>query len=68
MIPKIQKSMLSKDVEAMQPHVRALRRARDDVHDLSRLRRHPAEQGGPSAKIKGKNIADVCTMQISDLA
>ena len=46
-LPKIQKSMLSKDVEAMQPHVRALRRARGHLHDLPRLRRHPAQQGGP---------------------
>ena len=46
-IPKIQKSMLSKDVDSLQPHVRALRGAGGHVHDLPRLRRHPAQQGGP---------------------
>ena len=41
LIPRIQKSMLSKDVEAMQPHIRSLRRTGDDVHDLRRLRAAP---------------------------
>ena len=45
-IPKIQKSMLSKDPEAMQPHVRAVRRAGGDLPDLPGVRRHPADQGG----------------------
>ncbi|MGH8969897.1 MAG: excinuclease ABC subunit UvrA, partial [Actinomycetes bacterium] len=67
-IPKIQKSMLSKDVEAMQPHVRAF------VERAITFAKCP-ECGGTrlskearSSKIKGKNIADVCAMQISDLA
>ena len=47
LIPKIQKSMLSKDVEALQPHVRAVRGARDHVHHVPRLQRHPPQQGGP---------------------
>jgi hypothetical protein len=46
LIPSIQKSFLSKDVDAMQPHVR-LRRARGRVHHLSRLRRHAAGRGRP---------------------
>lgn len=67
-IPKIQKSMLSKDVDALQPHVRAF------VERAITFTTCPECDGtrlGPearSSKIKGKNIADVCAMQISDLA
>jgi len=67
-IPKIQKSMLAKDVDAMQPHVRAF------VERAITFTTCP-ECGGTrltrevlSAKIRGKNIADLCSMQISDLA
>ncbi|MDP9183641.1 MAG: excinuclease ABC subunit UvrA [Actinomycetota bacterium] len=68
LIPKIQKSMLSKDVEAMQPHVRAfVERAMAFTTcpdcDGTRL----AEEAR-SSKIKKLNIAEVCAMQISDLA
>jgi excinuclease UvrABC ATPase subunit len=67
-IPKIQKSMLSKDVEAMQPHIRAfVERAVTFTTcpecDGTRLSREAR-----SSKIKDKNIADVCAIQISDLA
>ncbi len=68
LIPKIQKSMLSKDVDAMQPHIRAF------VERAITFTRCP-ECGGSrltkearSSKIKGKNIADLSAMQISDLA
>ncbi|GAA1905742.1 ATP-binding cassette domain-containing protein [Williamsia serinedens] len=68
LIPKIQKSMLSKDREAMQPHIRAfVDRAitfdtcpECDGTRLSELAR--------SSLIRGRSIADVCAMQISDLA
>ena len=46
-IPKIQKSMLSKDVEAMQPHIRRFVERAVTFTDLPRMRRHPAGQGGP---------------------
>ena len=67
-IPAIQKSFLSKDVEAMQPHIRAfVERAVTFTTcpdcDGTRL---AAE--ARSSKINGKSIADVCAMQISDLA
>jgi excinuclease UvrABC ATPase subunit len=67
-IPKIQKSMLSKDPEAMQPHVRAfVERAVTFTTcpdcDGTRLA-EPARK----SKIEGINIADACAMQISDLA
>jgi excinuclease UvrABC ATPase subunit len=67
-IPKIQKSMLSKDVDAMQPHVRRF------VERAVTFQLCPECDGtrlspeARSSKIKGKNIADLCAMQISDLA
>ena len=67
-IPKIQKSMLSKDPEAMQPHVRRF------VERAVTFQRCPECEGtrlaeaARSSKISGKNIADLCAMQISDLA
>ncbi|MGI5241246.1 ATP-binding cassette domain-containing protein [Dactylosporangium sp. CA-139066] len=68
LIPKIQKSMLSKDVDALQPHVRAfVERAVTFMTcpdcDGTRL-----AEAARSSKIKDLNIADACAMQISDLA
>jgi excinuclease UvrABC ATPase subunit len=68
LIPKIQKSMLAKDVDAMQPHIRAfVERAVtfSACPDCSGTRLNEAAR---SSKIKGVNIADACAMQISDLA
>jgi excinuclease UvrABC ATPase subunit len=68
LIPAIQKSFLSKDVDAMQPHIRAfVERAVTftTCPDCSGTRlNEPAR----SSKIKKINIADACAMQISDLA
>jgi excinuclease UvrABC ATPase subunit len=68
LIPQIQKSFLSKDVDAMQPHIRAfVERAVTFTTcpdcDGTRLTKEAR-----SSKIKGRNIADVCAMQITDLA
>ena len=67
-IPRIQKSMLSKDPEAMQPHVRRF------VERAVTFQQCP-ECGGTrltadvlKSKINGRSIADLCVMQISDLA
>lgn len=68
LIPKIQKSILSKDVDAMQPHIRAF------VEKAVTFQTCPECEGtrlaaeARSSRIAGKNIADVCAMQISDLA
>src|SRR5690606_27060851 len=67
-IPKIQKSMLSKDLDAMQPHVRAFVERAVTFEtcpdcDGTRLAEHAR-----SSKIRGKSIADLCAMQITDLA
>jgi len=68
LIPRIQKSFLSKDVDALQPHIRAFVEravtfATCPECDGTRLSREAR-----SSRIKGKNIADACSMQISDLA
>ena len=67
-IPKIQKSMLSKDPEAMQPHVRRF------VELAVTFQTCPACAGARltsevlASKVNGTNIAELCAMQISDLA
>ncbi|GAB3667640.1 excinuclease ABC subunit UvrA [Actinocorallia lasiicapitis] len=68
LIPKIQKSMLSKDVDALQPHIRAfVERAVvfTVCPDCDGTRLSPEAR---SSKINGISIADACAMQISDLA
>src|SRR4051812_30762653 len=67
-LTKVQKSMLSKDLESMQPHVRrfverAVTFTTCPDCDGTRLTKEAL-----STKIHGKNIADLCRMQISDLA
>ena len=68
LIPQIQKSYLSKDIDALQPHIRAF------VERMATFTTCP-ECGGTrlsaaarSSKVEGVSIADACAMQISDLA
>ncbi|MDN5600052.1 MAG: excinuclease ABC subunit UvrA, partial [Brachybacterium sp.] len=68
LIPKIQKSMLSKDRDSMQPHIRAfVDRAVTFILcpecEGTRLAEHAR-----TSRIDGRSIADVCAMQISELA
>ncbi|MDF2969522.1 MAG: transporter related protein, partial [Nocardioidaceae bacterium] len=67
-IPKIQKSMLSKDVDAMQPHIRAFVERAVTFQTCPECDGTRLTKEVLSSKIKGKNIAEVCSMQISDLA
>jgi excinuclease UvrABC ATPase subunit len=67
-IPKIQKSMLSKDVDAMQPHIRAFVERAVTFTTCPECDGTRLSKEARSSKIKQKNIADVCSMQISDLA
>ena len=67
-IPKIQKSMLSKDVEAMQPHVRRFVERAVTFQTCPDCDGTRLSKEARSSKIKGSNIADLCAMQISDLA
>ncbi|MDQ3066449.1 MAG: excinuclease ABC subunit UvrA, partial [Actinomycetota bacterium] len=67
-IPKIQKSMLSKDVDAMQPHIRAFVERAVTFQTCPECDGTRLTKEVLSSKVKGKNIAEVCSLQISDLA
>ncbi|MEU9618193.1 MULTISPECIES: excinuclease ABC subunit UvrA [unclassified Streptomyces] len=68
LIPKIQKSMLSKDKEAMQPHIRAFVERAVTFTTCPDCDGTRLSEGARSSKIRKINIADACAMQISDLA
>ncbi|WP_442933954.1 ATP-binding cassette domain-containing protein [Micromonospora sp. CPCC 206171] len=68
LIPKIQKSFLSKDVDALQPHIRAFVERAVTFTTCPECDGTRLSTEARSSKIEGKNIADVCAMQISDLA
>ena len=68
LIPRIQKSMLSKDPEAMQPHVRAFVDRAVTFTACPECGGTRLSEAPRSSKIEGINIADACAMQISDLA
>ncbi len=67
-IPKIQKSILSKDVDSMQPHVRRFVERAITFQTCPDCDGTRLSQEALSSKIRGKNIAELCQMQISDLA
>ena len=68
LIPKIQKSMLSKDPEGMQPHIRAFVERAITFTTCPDCDGTRLTEAARSSKIKGISIADACSMQISDLA
>ncbi len=68
LIPKIQKSMLAKDKEAMQPHIRAFVDRAVTFMVCPDCGGTRLSEAARSSKIEGINIADACAMQISDLA
>jgi excinuclease UvrABC ATPase subunit len=68
LIPRIQKSMLSKDVEAMQPHIRAFVERAVVFTTCPDCDGTRLSEAARSSKIDGVSIADVSGMQISDLA
>ncbi len=68
LIPKISKSMLAKDREAMQPHIRAFVDRVVTFSTCPECDGTRLSEGARSSKIKRINIADACAMQISDLA
>lgn len=68
LIPKIQKSFLSKDREAMQPHIRAFVDRAITFGTCPECGGARLSEAARSSKIEGVSIADVCAMQISDLA
>jgi excinuclease UvrABC ATPase subunit len=68
LIPRIQKSFLSKDVDALQPHIRAFVERAVTFTACPECGGTRLSEAARSSKIKGINIADACAMQISDLA
>jgi excinuclease ABC A subunit len=68
LIPQIQKSFLSKDVEAMQPHIRAFVERAVTFTTCPECGGTRLSKEALSSKIEGKNIAELSAMQISDLA
>jgi excinuclease UvrABC ATPase subunit len=68
LIPKIQKSFLSKDREAMQPHIRAFVDRAVTFTACPECGGTRLNEAARSSRIGGISIADACAMQISDLA
>jgi len=68
LVPRIQKSMLSKDVDSLQPHVRAFVERAVTFTACPECGGTRLSEAPRSSKIKGISIADACAMQISDLA
>ncbi|MGW2184989.1 ATP-binding cassette domain-containing protein [Streptomyces sp. NPDC001719] len=68
LIPRIQRSMLAKDKEAMQPHIRAFVERAVTFATCPECDGTRLSEGARASKIKRVSIADACAMQISDLA
>jgi excinuclease UvrABC ATPase subunit len=68
LVPQIQKSFLSKDVDTLQPHIQAFVERAVTFTSCPDCDGTRLNEAARSSKIAGKNIAEVCAMQISDLA
>ncbi|MGY1552444.1 ATP-binding cassette domain-containing protein [Microbacterium sp. A588] len=68
LIPKITKSMLSKDLDALQPHIRTFVERVASFATCPECDGTRLTEGARSSKIAGINIADACRMQVTDLA
>jgi excinuclease UvrABC ATPase subunit len=68
LIPRVQKSFLSKDREAMQPHIRAFVDRAVTYSVCPECGGSRLNESARSSRIRGLNIAEACAMQISDLA
>jgi len=68
LIPRIQKSFLTKDLDAMQPHIRAFVERAITLTTCPECGGTRLSEAARSSKIAGISIADACAMQISDLA
>jgi excinuclease UvrABC ATPase subunit len=68
LVLKVQKSFLSKDVDALQPHIRAFVERAATFSSCPECGGTRLSAAARSSKVKGINIADACAMQISDLA
>ena len=68
LVPRIQKSFLSKDVDALQPHIRAFVERAVTFSSCPDCGGTRLNEAARSSKIRGISMADACAMQISDLA
>ncbi|MFP3467406.1 ATP-binding cassette domain-containing protein [Leifsonia sp. SIMBA_070] len=68
LVPKVQKSMLSKDVNALQPHLRAFVERAVTFTTCPECGGTRLNEGARSSRIAGISIADACAMQITDLS
>ncbi|WP_275465791.1 excinuclease ABC subunit UvrA [Streptomyces noursei] len=68
LLPRIQKSMLAKDKEAMQPHIRAFVERAVTFTTCPDCDGTRLSEGARASKIKRISIADACAMEIRDLA
>ncbi|GEN78907.1 ATP-binding cassette domain-containing protein [Actinotalea fermentans] len=68
LVPKVTRSMLSKDVDAMQPHVRAFVERAVTFAPCPECEGTRLAAPARASKIRGISIADACAMQITDLA
>ncbi|MFC5946720.1 ATP-binding cassette domain-containing protein [Pseudonocardia lutea] len=68
LVPQIQKSYLSKDIDALQPHIRAFVERAATFSTCPECAGTRLTEAARSSKIEGISIADACAMQISDLA
>ena len=68
LVPKVQKSILGKDKDSVQPHIRAFIDRAVTFTDCPDCGGTRLNEGARSSRIDGVNIADACSMQISDLA
>ncbi|WP_158861864.1 ATP-binding cassette domain-containing protein [Leifsonia sp. AG29] len=68
LVPKVQKSMLSKDVGSMQPHIRAFVERAVTFAPCPECGGTRLSEAARSSRIRGVSIADACAMQITDLS
>ncbi|WBB59252.1 excinuclease ABC subunit UvrA [Streptomyces sp. WMMC500] len=68
LVPRVQKSFLSKDRESMQPHIRAFVDRVATFADCPECAGSRLSEAARSSKVAGISIADACAMQINDLA
>lgn len=68
LVSRLQKSVLSKDVDALQPHLRAFVERAVVFTACPECGGTRLNEGARSSKIRGVSIANACAMQISDLA
>ncbi|BBH16018.1 ABC transporter [Nocardioides baekrokdamisoli] len=68
LIPKIRKSMFSKDPESLQPHIKAFVERAAAFGECTRCHGTRLNESARTPKVMGKDIGEVCQMQVTDLA